>query len=301
MAGSTTILDLIATAQAQKEVTANALFDATSPAALFGRRASTSAALTWGYYGGPMNVSGTLTQIPSATVQLADDATNYVEVDAAGAVSANTTAFTGGSTPLYTVITAGGLVSTYTDWRINIIGVAGVGSVSSVALTAPAEFTVSGSPVTQTGTLALTKANQDANLVWAGPSSGDAAAPAFRALVQADLPPQPFDAPLFFPGIPTDAQLLLRVPLARAITYPANMAGAYGTATAASTGTVSVDFQKNGVTFATATFTASDTPTWTTAGGTEQSFAAGDILSIYAPSTADATLADMGFVFAGTR
>ena len=63
----------------------------------------------------------------------------------------------------------------------------GVGTVTSVALTAPAEFTVSGSPVTTSGALAVTKANQSANQVWAGPTSGGAAAPAFRALVGADL------------------------------------------------------------------------------------------------------------------
>lgn len=60
--------------------------------------------------------------------------------------------------------------------------------VTSVALSAPAEFTVSGSPVTSSGTLTLTKATQTANTVWAGPTSGGAAAPTFRALVAADLP-----------------------------------------------------------------------------------------------------------------
>jgi hypothetical protein len=63
----------------------------------------------------------------------------------------------------------------------------GGGTVSSVALTVPAEFSVSGSPVTSTGTLAVTKANQNENLVYAGPSSGSATAPAFRALVPLDL------------------------------------------------------------------------------------------------------------------
>jgi hypothetical protein len=67
----------------------------------------------------------------------------------------------------------------------------GSGTVTSVALTAPAEFSVSGSPVTTTGTLAITKANESANQVWAGPTSGGAAAPAFRALVSGDLPSAP--------------------------------------------------------------------------------------------------------------
>lgn len=65
---------------------------------------------------------------------------------------------------------------------------AGGGTVTSVALTVPTEFSVAGSPVTGAGTLAVTKANQSANLVYAGPTSGAAAAPAFRALVAADIP-----------------------------------------------------------------------------------------------------------------
>lgn len=67
----------------------------------------------------------------------------------------------------------------------------GSGTVTSVALASPSEFTVSGSPVTTSGTLTLNKANQSANTVWAGPSSGGAAAPAFRALVYADQPLRP--------------------------------------------------------------------------------------------------------------
>ena len=60
--------------------------------------------------------------------------------------------------------------------------------VTSVGLTMPAEFSVASSPVTSSGTIAVTKANQSANQVWAGPSSGAAATPTFRALVAADVP-----------------------------------------------------------------------------------------------------------------
>lgn len=70
----------------------------------------------------------------------------------------------------------------------NVVAGSGAGSVSSVALTAPVEFTVTGSPITSSGTLAITKANETANQVWAGPTSGGAAAPAFRSLVTADMP-----------------------------------------------------------------------------------------------------------------
>jgi hypothetical protein len=66
---------------------------------------------------------------------------------------------------------------------------AGAGTVSSVALALPSSIlTVSGSPVTGTGTLTGTLATQTANFVWAGPTTGSAATPTFRALVGADLP-----------------------------------------------------------------------------------------------------------------
>lgn len=62
------------------------------------------------------------------------------------------------------------------------------GTVMSVALSLPSIFSVSGSPITSSGTLSASLASQSANLVFAGPSSGVAAAPSFRALVGADLP-----------------------------------------------------------------------------------------------------------------
>lgn len=65
---------------------------------------------------------------------------------------------------------------------------AGVGTVTSVGLSLPGIFTVSGSPVTTTGTLTGTLATQTANTIWAGPTTGAAAAPTFRALVAADMP-----------------------------------------------------------------------------------------------------------------
>lgn len=68
---------------------------------------------------------------------------------------------------------------------------AGSGSVTSVALsdgsTSPL-YSVSGSPITTSGTLSFTLSTQSPNLVLAGPSSGAAAQPTMRALVAADIP-----------------------------------------------------------------------------------------------------------------
>lgn len=62
------------------------------------------------------------------------------------------------------------------------------GTVTSVALSLPNIFSVSGSPVTSSGTLTASLATQTANAVFAGPTNGSAAAPGFRSLVAADIP-----------------------------------------------------------------------------------------------------------------
>jgi len=61
--------------------------------------------------------------------------------------------------------------------------------VSSVGLSMPAGiFDVTNSPITSSGTIAVTFDNQSPNVFFAGPASGGAAAPAMRAIVEADLP-----------------------------------------------------------------------------------------------------------------
>lgn len=64
----------------------------------------------------------------------------------------------------------------------------GTGSVTSVGLSLPSQFAISGSPVTTTGTLTAAWNTQTANYVLAGPTTGAAAAPTFRALVSGDIP-----------------------------------------------------------------------------------------------------------------
>lgn len=117
MSNSTITYDPIVQSQASKEVTANAMFDALSPASFFGRRASTSSGLTWGYYGGTMLVDGALTQIANGTLALTGSATNYVEINRSGSISKNTTGYTPGSIPLYTIVCGASTAWPYTDHR----------------------------------------------------------------------------------------------------------------------------------------------------------------------------------------
>lgn len=75
-----------------------------------------------------------------------------------------------------------------TAWVRDRIDSLGSGTVTSVGLSLPSVFTVSGTPVTESGTLTATLANQAANAVFAGPTTGSAATPGFRALAPADIP-----------------------------------------------------------------------------------------------------------------
>lgn len=69
----------------------------------------------------------------------------------------------------------------------------GSGTVTSVALATGAGasdvlYTITGSPVTTSGTITETLRTQSANLVFSGPTTGAAASPTFRSLVTADMP-----------------------------------------------------------------------------------------------------------------
>lgn len=64
---------------------------------------------------------------------------------------------------------------------------AGTGTVTSVGLSLPSIFSVSGSPVTVSGTLTGTLTNQTANQVFASPN-GTSGTPTFRSLVASDIP-----------------------------------------------------------------------------------------------------------------
>lgn len=115
----------------------------------------------WTIAGTPVNTNG-------------GTATSYwtipVSLQSAGAGGTGATNFPNNHQLVAVVFTAGG----------------GSGTVTSVGLSLPAGlFSVSGSPVTSAGTLTGTLLTQSANTVFAGPSSGAAAAPAFRSLTLA--------------------------------------------------------------------------------------------------------------------
>lgn len=100
-------------------------------------------------------------------------------------------------------------------------------------------------------------------------------------------------------GTPDDGEILLRLIAVRPFTFPSGFAGSIAKAGVAATGTSTFDLKKNGGSaFGTFQFAGAATvATFTLA--SPESFVVGDILTVTAPTTADATLADLAFTLRG--
>jgi hypothetical protein len=108
-----------------------------------------------------------------------------------------------------------------------------------------------------------------------------------------------YDVAIFFPSKPSGSQVIARIVATRGFSLPSSFTTSRASAIAAATASTVFDIQKNGSSIGSATFAASATTA--TFSGTGGSFAAGDVLAIVAPASADATLADISFTLAGTR
>ena len=222
----------------------------------------------------------------AAHVAAADPHTGYQKESEKSAANGYASLDSGGKVPSSELPTTGG----------------GSGSVTSVALALPAFITVSGSPVTASGTLTGALAVQNANKVLAGPATGSDAAPTFRALVAADIPAltHPYDVGSFIEAAPTASQVVLRHVFARSVVFAAGLAPSQGAAGTAATAQTDFDIQKNGSSVGTMRFAASGT-TSSFIMASQTTFAAGDVLKMVAPGTPDATLAGITFTLSGTR
>jgi hypothetical protein len=139
-----------------------------------------STAPSWGKIGLTTHVDGVL--------PIANGGTNGTATPTANGVSYGT-----GSAYAFTAAgTTGQILTATTGSAPTWAAPATSGTVTSVGLSLPAQFTVTNSPVTSSGTLTGSWNTQTANFVLAGPTAGAAAVPTFRALVAADIPALPY-------------------------------------------------------------------------------------------------------------
>jgi hypothetical protein len=110
----------------------------------------------------------------------------------------------------------------------------------------------------------------------------------------------PYDVDFWQSGKPAAGQVLKKLKVSKNTTYPASLTGStVVTADAAATANAVFSIAKNGVEFATLTYSAGSANG--VFAGTVSYFAAGDLLSVKAPASQDATLSGVGFVLSAFR
>lgn len=114
---------------------------------------------------------------------------------------------------------------------------------------------------------------------------------------------RPYDLTLWQAGKPDADQVLMKAKLARAVTFAANFSGSTAApADVAATADTVFSINKNGAQVGTATYAAGSTSvTFASTGAAAVSFAVGDVLTVVAPASQDATLSGVAIVLAGGR
>ena len=105
-----------------------------------------------------------------------------------------------------------------------------------------------------------------------------------------------FDAP----GVPTASMIVFHHVFTQAVTFVASLTGSYVKAGTAATAQTDFDLKKNGSSIGTVRFAAAGT-TATYVSISSSSWAAGDILTLVAPASPDATIADLWGTLVGVR
>jgi hypothetical protein len=85
--------------------------------AQWGYKASTTTGLTYGYFGGQAWTGSAWSTVADGTTALTDNTTNYVERTLAGVVSVAASLFTASKIPMAIVVTASGVITTFSDAR----------------------------------------------------------------------------------------------------------------------------------------------------------------------------------------
>ena len=108
-----------------------------------------------------------------------------------------------------------------------------------------------------------------------------------------------YDLRFGFSSTPASDEVLDIFVTGREITLPANLSGSVGSVVTNPTSSFVLLLKDDGTTIATITVSTSGTFTFATTGGTSQIVAVGSLLSLVAPTTVDATVADLTMTILG--
>jgi hypothetical protein len=231
--------------------------------------------------------------------------TGAVTIEAADASDASGTTLivnngaTTGIIQLRTIV-AGTNITLSTDGNNNLEIAAASAPVTSV-------FTRTGAVVAATGDYTVAQVTGAAPLasptftgVPAAPTAGAGTSTTQLATTAFVAASKYYDIPCGAPGTLTASQLIGQYTAVRTINFAANFAGSAGHAGTAATASTTITVNVNGTAVGTIVFAASGTtPTFTTTGGTAVVVTSGQTITFVAPSSADATLANVSATLLG--
>jgi len=235
--------------------------------------------------GDTVNIAGTLTYVNTTDLNVADKLITLNKGGASGSGNASGIQIEENST-----ITGAIAVGTSRkSWSLKAPGLSG-----SILLT-PSSVAYS------TEIISSATANRQITLpdvtgtVWTSGNDGDS------STLDADLLDgqhgsyyKAYDLSGFCNGVPAASAVVLYIPIVRASTFQSSFTGSVGVAKTAATASTTFTIKRNGTAIGTMIFAASGTTaTFTLTGSASNSV--GDIVSVEAPSTQDATLANIGF------
>jgi len=120
------------------------------------------------------------------------------------------------------------------------------------------------------------------------------------ALEFVPVPALPYLLAFDAPGVPTASMIVFHHVFTQAVTFVASLTGSYVKAGTAATAQTDFDLKKNGSSIGTVRFAAAGT-TASYVSISSSSWAAGDILTLIAPASPDATIADIWGTLVGVR
>lgn len=110
----------------------------------------------------------------------------------------------------------------------------------------------------------------------------------------------PYDIMMQYVGLPQQAEIIMITPIARAMTLPINLTGSQAVASVAATALTTLTVQQNDTAIGNIQFAAGSKVGTFTNFTTATTLAAGDVITIFNPNAADATLATIGVTLVAT-